>query len=75
VQNIAGVAVAHINGFTSELRRLFLVEDIIDSIKFGVILWVFTYVGAWFNGMTLVILGKSRITPAPLEFKLINVFV
>jgi len=75
VQNIAGVAVAHINGFTSELRRLFLVEDIIDSIKFGVILWVFTYVGAWFNGMTLVILGKLRITPAPLEFKLINVFV
>lgn len=52
------MAVAHINGFISELRRLFLVEDIIDSIKFGVILWVFTYVGAWFNGMTLVILGK-----------------
>lgn len=60
VQNIAGVAVAHINGFTAELRRLFLVEDLIDSIKFGVILWVFTYIGAWFNGMTLVILGKER---------------
>lgn len=60
VQNIAGVAVAHINGFTAELRRLFLVEDLIDSIKFGVILWVFTYIGAWFNGMTLVILGKQR---------------
>lgn len=59
VQHIAGVAVAHINGFTAELRRLFLVEDIIDSIKFGVILWVFTYIGAWFNGMTLVILGRS----------------
>lgn len=59
VQHIAGVAVAHINGFTAELRRLFLVEDIVDSIKFGVILWVFTYIGAWFNGMTLVILGIS----------------
>lgn len=60
VQHIAGVAVAHLNGFTAELRRLFLVEDLIDSIKFGVILWVFTYIGAWFNGMTLVILGKQR---------------
>lgn len=58
IQNIAGVAVAHINGFTAELRRLFLVEDLVDSIKFGVILWVMTYIGAWFNGMTLVILGK-----------------
>lgn len=58
VQNIAGVAVAHLNGFTAELRRLFLVEDLVDSIKFGVILWVMTYIGAWFNGMTLAILGK-----------------
>lgn len=58
IQNIAGVAVAHLNGFIAELRRLFLVEDLVDSIKFGVILWVMTYIGAWFNGMTLVILGK-----------------
>lgn len=58
IQNIAGVAVAHLNGFTAELRRLFLVEDLVDSIKFGVIMWVMTYIGAWFNGMTLVILGK-----------------
>ena len=56
--NIAGVAVAHVNGFVAELRRLFLVEDLVDSIKFGVILWVLTYIGGWFNGMTLVILGN-----------------
>ncbi|XP_052853204.1 reticulon-1 isoform X2 [Drosophila gunungcola] len=69
VQNIAGVAVAHINGFTSELRRLFLVEDIIDSIKFGVILWVFTYVGAWFNGMTLVILAFVSLFTLPKVYE------
>jgi len=39
-----------------ELRRLFLVEDLVDSLKFGLILWVLTYFGAWFNGMTLIIL-------------------
>lgn len=75
VQNIAGVAVAHINGFISELRRLFLVEDIIDSIKFGVILWVFTYVGAWFNGMTLVILGKWRINLNQSKTELIIFYI
>lgn len=59
VQQIATVGVAHINAFVAELRRLFLVEDLIDSIKFGLLLWVLTYMGAWFNGMTLVIIGKS----------------
>lgn len=57
-QQFVSVAVAHINGFVTEMRRLFLVEDLVDSFKFGVILCVMTYIGAWFNGMTLVMLGK-----------------
>ncbi|KAH8287909.1 hypothetical protein KR018_006976 [Drosophila ironensis] len=69
VQNIAGVAVAHVNGFVAELRRLFLVEDLIDSIKFGVILWVFTYIGAWFNGMTLVILAFVSLFTLPKVYE------
>lgn len=56
VQQVTGVAVSHINSVLAELRRLFLVEDLIDSVKFGLMLWCLTYVGAWFNGMTLVIL-------------------
>lgn len=58
VQQIANVGVVHINAFLAELRRLFLVEDLVDSIKFGLLLWCLTYLGAWFNGMTLVILGE-----------------
>jgi len=53
------VADAVMKGSTNtikELRRLFLVEDLVDSLKFGLILWVLTYFGAWFNGMTLIIL-------------------
>ncbi|XP_017854089.1 reticulon-1-A isoform X3 [Drosophila busckii] len=69
IQHVAGVAVAHINGFTAELRRLFLVEDLIDSIKFGVILWVFTYIGAWFNGMTLVILAFVSLFTLPKVYE------
>lgn len=69
IQNIAGVAVAHVNGFTAELRRLFLVEDLVDSIKFGVILWVMTYIGAWFNGMTLVILGECSRFSSYFKFE------
>lgn len=57
-QEVCGTVVAHFNGFVTELRRLFLVEDLIDSLKFGGILWLLTYVGAWFNGMTLVTMGE-----------------
>ncbi|KAF4521290.1 hypothetical protein B566_EDAN002294 [Ephemera danica] len=57
VQEVTELAVSHVNGAVTELRRLFLVEDLVDSIKFGVLLWCLTYVGAWFNGLTLIILA------------------
>lgn len=65
VQELAAVSVAHVNALVVELRRLFLVEDLIDSIKFGLLLWGLTYLGSWFNGMTLVILGEYSKLVAP----------
>ncbi|CAG2250260.1 Reticulon-1-A,Reticulon-3-B,Reticulon-1-B,Reticulon-2,Reticulon-4,Reticulon-1,Reticulon-3-A,Reticulon-3 [Mytilus edulis] len=47
----------HINCTVRELRRLFLIEDLVDSMKFALLLWVLTYIGSWFNGMTLIIMG------------------
>jgi len=58
VQQIAGTIVQHINAYVSELRRLFLVEDLVDSLKFALLLWLLTYIGAIFNGMTVITLGK-----------------
>jgi len=46
-----------LNVGVSELRRLFLVEDMVDTVKFGLSLWCLTYIGSWFNAMTLVILA------------------
>lgn len=60
VQQVSTVAVSHLNAAITELRRLFLVEDLVDSIKFGVLLYCLTYVGALFNGMTLIILCKYQ---------------
>jgi hypothetical protein len=64
-QQIAGTIVSHINAYLTELRRLFLVEDIIDSLKFGLLLWLLTYVGAIFNGMTVVILAYIAMFTLP----------
>ncbi|KFB39704.1 hypothetical protein ZHAS_00007327 [Anopheles sinensis] len=60
VQQLATVAVAHVNSVLTGLRRLFLVEDLVDSIKFGVLLYWLTYVGAIFNGITCVMIGDYR---------------
>merc|ERR1711973_461775 len=46
-----------VNTAVFELRRLFLVESMVDTIKFGLSLWLLTYLGAWFNALTLVIIG------------------
>ena len=41
----------------SELRRLLLAESLYDSMKFGLVLYLLTFVGAIFNTLTLVIIG------------------
>ncbi|KAH0622864.1 hypothetical protein JD844_025642 [Phrynosoma platyrhinos] len=58
VQKYSNVVLGHFNKTVKELRRLFLVDDLVDSLKFAVLMWVFTYVGALFNGLTLLILGE-----------------
>jgi chromate transport protein ChrA len=69
VHSVADVAVAHANAAVSELRRLFLIEDFIDSLKFGVVLWCLTYVGSWFNGMTLIIIGVVALFTLPKVYE------
>jgi len=65
VRQTSDLAVTHINAAIIELRRLFLVEDLVDSVKFGVTLWLLTYLGSWFNGMTLIILAFVALFTVP----------
>ncbi|XP_023025655.1 reticulon isoform X5 [Leptinotarsa decemlineata] len=69
VKEISEVIVAHVNAAVVELRRLFLVEDLVDSIKFGVLLWTLTYLGAWFNGMTLIIIAWVALFSLPKVYE------
>ncbi|XP_053908538.1 reticulon-3 [Cuculus canorus] len=48
----------HLNRALRFLLRLFLVEDLVDSLKLALTLWLLTYVGAVFNGITLLILAE-----------------
>ncbi|XP_025829767.1 reticulon-1 isoform X3 [Agrilus planipennis] len=69
-KEVSEVIVANLNGVLHELRRLFLVEDLVDSIKFAVFLWCMTYLGAWFNGMTLVIISWVALFTLPKVYEM-----
>ncbi|XP_019715636.1 reticulon-3-like isoform X10 [Hippocampus comes] len=69
VHKYSDVLLEKINKTVSELRRLFLVEDLVDSIKFAVLMWVLTYVGALFNGLTLVILAVIGAFSCPIIYE------
>nr|XP_055052357.1 reticulon-3 isoform X1 [Misgurnus anguillicaudatus] len=56
---------SHINCVLKKMSRLFLVEDLVDSLKLAVVMWVLTYVGAVFNGITLLILADILLFTVP----------
>ncbi|XP_044628381.2 reticulon-4 isoform X4 [Equus asinus] len=69
VQKYSNSALGHVNCTIKELRRLFLVDDLVDSLKFAVLMWVFTYVGALFNGLTLLILALILLFSVPVIYE------
>ncbi|KAI3352704.1 hypothetical protein L3Q82_020169 [Scortum barcoo] len=62
VRQLADQSLIHLNWFSSQTRRLLLVEDLVDSLKLAAVMWVMTYVGAIFNGVTILILGETLLT-------------
>lgn len=88
ISKYADKILLYTNTCMKELRRLFLVQDLVDSLKvcpdvptsdtdtfcpllnvsriffpfqFAVLMWLLTYVGALFNGLTLLILGELTL--------------
>jgi len=65
VHQIVDVVLGHVNATVVKLRSVFLVEDIVDSLKYVVLFWCLTYIGSWFNGMTLIILAYLGLFSLP----------
>ncbi|XP_041927852.1 reticulon-1a [Alosa pseudoharengus] len=59
----------YLNSTLVELRRLFLVQDLLDSIKFAVLMWLLTHLGAVFNGLTLLILAVVAMFTLPIVYE------
>ncbi|XP_043992894.1 reticulon-4a isoform X2 [Gambusia affinis] len=69
VHKYSDVILEKLNWTIEELRRLFLVEDLVDSIKFAILMWILTYIGALFNGLTLLILGLVGAFSCPIIYE------
>ncbi|XP_067845112.1 reticulon-4-like isoform X2 [Heptranchias perlo] len=69
VHKYSDIGLGHINHVITELRRLFLVQDLVDSLKFSVLMWLLTYVGALFNGLTLLIIALVAVFSIPVVYE------
>ncbi|XP_019338270.2 reticulon-3 isoform X1 [Alligator mississippiensis] len=67
--NYVNAAMVHVNRALKLVIRLFLVEDLVDSLKLAVVMWLMTYVGAVFNGITLLILAELLVFTLPVVYE------
>ena len=65
IDTIAQSAGDKLNLVIAEVRKFVLIENVFDSVKFGLALWLLTYIGSWFNAMTLVILAWVGLFTIP----------
>uniref|UniRef100_A0A8D2DQW5 Reticulon n=1 Tax=Sciurus vulgaris TaxID=55149 RepID=A0A8D2DQW5_SCIVU len=60
---------SHVISTATQLRHFFLVEDLVDSLKLALLFYILTFVGAVFNGLTLLILGVIALFTVPLLYR------
>ncbi|RDD44926.1 Reticulon-4 [Trichoplax sp. H2] len=51
------------------LRNLFLVVDIVESLQFGISLWLLSCIGSWFSDLTIVIIAVTLLFTAPVIYE------
>lgn len=64
------VCLSQLRSQAAKLRRVVLLEDAMETLKFGLTLWALTYVGAWFSGLTLLFLALIGIFTIPKVYEL-----
>ncbi|XP_059186045.1 reticulon-3-B-like [Centropristis striata] len=69
VRLLADQSLIHLNWFSIQTRRLLLVEDLVDSLKLAAVMWMMTYVGAIFNGLSILILADVICFTTPLIYQ------
>ncbi|XP_017463662.1 PREDICTED: reticulon-1-A-like, partial [Rhagoletis zephyria] len=69
IHEIVDSVVAHGTCFINRMRSVLLVEDLVDSLKYLLIFWALTYIGACFNGLTLILLAYLGAFSLPIVYE------
>jgi len=60
-----GCIVSKMNCATSHIKKIVLVEDVLETVKFGALCYTLTYIGSWFNAITLVLIAWVLVFSLP----------
>jgi len=60
---------AKLNSILAKLKSVLLVENVLESIKFAVAMYLLTYIGALMNGLTIVTLAWVAIFSLPRVYR------
>merc|ERR1712061_404887 len=60
---------AKLNNFLLRLKSILLVENVVESLKFAVAMYLLTYLGAIMNGLTIITLGWVGVFSAPRIYR------
>jgi len=63
------LARVQINSIIKQAQHLFLINDFIDSLKFGVLLWLVSYFACWFSLLTLVTIPIVSVFTLPIVYE------
>lgn len=69
VHTAADCFISQFNLTVAYLQRVFLIQDIVESIKFGAYLYALTYVGGWMNGLTIMVLFVVAMFSLPKAYE------
>ena len=54
-----------VNVLILDVRHVFLVEDTLDTMKFGLFLWLLAYMGSLINAITIIIIVWTGLFTIP----------
>lgn len=62
-------SLGNFNASLKYFKQVLLVEDKVEALKFGAFIYFLTYIGAWFNGMTLITIGYLALFTVPILYE------
>lgn len=69
IHELLDASLNNLNASSLYFKQVLLVEDKIATLKFGLFIYLLTYIGAWFNGMTLITLGYFALFSVPVIYE------